>query len=494
MSQVGGDILERNFPTPPDAFDRLVRRRRRKSRRRKAAAVVTAALVGGAVIVAAVIGLRARSNRHEPARGPITPTSVSNLGLRWFGRLDASVDAPPTVSGDRVYVIRHGAIEAFPAECSAPECPPVWQAPLLGTGVDLWWAPPLVSGGLVYAGARDGMYAFPTVCDGRSPCAPAWIGRTTGSDTSGAPAIAGETVFVGSADGFMYAFPLSCPDSSSGCPAEWKGALPGGFTGGAPVVSGGVVYIGSANGTMEAFSTSCVPSAGICAPLWKTKVPGPKADQMFGATLTPLIYRDGAVYMAAGTSLYAFPADCAHPPVCPPAWAGRGSSPVTGFTLSGGLIYASVFDGSTDVYDLSCRARICQPAWGIQGYGLTAIAGDLVFTQGPGKMAVFSAGCGLSGQCESLWEKGPTSINALGTVADDTLYATDSTGFVFAFAIGGRVALPHIGPSVLVIRQSPWYLVFYAVVLGVAVAWFVRARRLRDRLEWAGPFGPEDPD
>jgi hypothetical protein len=76
------DVLERAFPAPERAFDRLTGRRNRRERNRRLADGGVA-IVLVAALVAALVGAVAHRRDHVPT-APITSWNVGQLGLAWW--------------------------------------------------------------------------------------------------------------------------------------------------------------------------------------------------------------------------------------------------------------------------------------------------------------------------------------------------------------------------------------------------------------------------
>ena len=134
------DILERTFPAPPDAFDRLVRRRAKRERTRKIADGALA-LILVVLLVAALAGaLALRRQRPEPLNGPITPSNVSQLGLVWSSPpSDRSIGAAPLAVDDHVFVIdMDDRLRVYPRSCGADVCSPLWST-RLGPSTEWGW-------------------------------------------------------------------------------------------------------------------------------------------------------------------------------------------------------------------------------------------------------------------------------------------------------------------------------------------------------------------
>ncbi|HLQ30929.1 MAG TPA: PQQ-binding-like beta-propeller repeat protein [Ktedonobacteraceae bacterium] len=68
---------------------------------------------------------------------------------------------------------------------------------------------PTVAGVVVYIGSADGsLYAFDATGCGNPPCSPLWTSPPTGDAIFSSPTVAIGTVYVGSLDHKLYAFHL----------------------------------------------------------------------------------------------------------------------------------------------------------------------------------------------------------------------------------------------------------------------------------------------
>jgi hypothetical protein len=94
------DVLDRAFPAPSHALERLRRRRDRRDRNRR---IIEGgvAIVLVVAIVAALAGLVANRRPQVPA-GPITPSNVGDLGLAWWGAAVPALSQPIVAGGPRV--------------------------------------------------------------------------------------------------------------------------------------------------------------------------------------------------------------------------------------------------------------------------------------------------------------------------------------------------------------------------------------------------------
>jgi len=103
---------------------------------------------------------------------------------------------------------------------------------------------PAVAGGVVYVGSADGnVYALDAASGTKK-----WAYQTRG-EIGSSPAVAGGVVYVGSEDGTLYAL-----DATSGT-KKWAYHT-GNFVGSSPAVVGGMVYVGSHDGTLYALEAT----------------------------------------------------------------------------------------------------------------------------------------------------------------------------------------------------------------------------------------------
>ena len=111
----------------------------------------------------------------------------------------------------------------------------------------------MARGKVVVGTAAGTVLAFPIACRQEpeaTGCAPEWT-ATTGGSVSSTPAIAGELVYVGSDDGFIYGYLLACRPGV--CNASWASGLRGPVSA-SPSVSDGAVYVASEDGTIHRWS------------------------------------------------------------------------------------------------------------------------------------------------------------------------------------------------------------------------------------------------
>jgi outer membrane protein assembly factor BamB len=300
---------------------------------------------------------------------------------------------------------------------------------------------PAVANGVVYVGSANGkLYAFAVGCaTGGGTCAPIWTGATGGAIDS-SPSTSGNHVYVGSADGKLYAFAVGCATGGGTCTPLWTGAT-GGAIHSSPTVDNGVVYIGSSDGKLYAFdaagATGC--SAGVCTPLW-TGATGGSIESSAAAA-------NGVVYVGSDDGkLYAFVADCATGGgACTPEWtATTGGAIHSSPAILTGTLYVGSLDGKLYAFDAAgvagCNAGVCTPIWtGATGgpiYSSPSVGDGRVWIgSDDGKVYAFRLTCNTGGgSCSPQWT-GTTggAIRSSPASANDVLYVGSSDGKIYAF-------------------------------------------------------------
>jgi outer membrane protein assembly factor BamB len=508
MSGPGRDVLERAFPAPADAFERLTTARKQRQRDRRIADGAVAIVLVGA-LVAALVGAVLRREHHVPA-APITPQNVGQLGLAWWGPT-VSAGSQPVVAGDRVYVLADdGTLSAFPTTCAGDRCDAIWTAHAgIDTPTSTAWGSPVVDGGRVYQPTVDGeLIGYPTSCD-ETPCAPDWVGRTSGDLSTATPVVAGGYVFVGAGDcchgsetyGSLVAFDEACASYPDPCRPAWTARLPGGFMGGQPVIAGDRLYVGSHDGTVAAFPIDCPLRSDGCEPIWTARTHGPIPNPKITFTpasriVAPLVVVGSTLYVASGAWVYAFPTACDAFP-CAPSWIGHTRGYLQSVAVSSDRVYASQsrlvadshpgFSPRTVVFPTECQFR-CPAERTFAGARSDPFVSDgVVYMLGTervetGRPAAYDDACGSKGSvCAPLWTMSLDNgtANNFVTVADGSLYMSGTDGNLHVFQLGGTAtccspastseAAPNVG-----------YPVFYGAVL-VGIAWIVVRRRSRAR-------------
>jgi outer membrane protein assembly factor BamB len=176
-------------------------------------------------------------------------------------------NTPVLESGFVLANLGEEGLQAFPIRCrtDAGQCGASWTSSpgsFISSG-----------GGIVYtngwtSGTAGTAYALPANCGtGGATCKPLW----TAPDDGWGETAAGEgKLFVTSIAGdALDAFPAGCSDP---CEADWTAHGIGGPRW-APVVENGLVYVGSADGSLHAFSVSCGTGGQTCEPIWSRRVP-----------------------------------------------------------------------------------------------------------------------------------------------------------------------------------------------------------------------------
>jgi outer membrane protein assembly factor BamB len=318
-----------------------------------------------------------------------------------------------------------------------------WQAQL-GKLVDS--SSPAVVNGTVYIGSDDGrLWAFPAGGCGQSFCStPLWSSVSL-SQIIDSPTVAHGVVYVGSQtspdsnDGRLNAFDASgCP--SHVCSPLWQGdAGPESILESSPALGNGSVFVGAFDGKLYAFDAAGCGQT-LCQPQW-TGATGGTVES------TPTVV-GGVVYIGSDDGkLYAFDARGCGAAPCPPLWTGTIGSSV--FSSTPAVANGRVYIGSAKtlaVFDAAgCGAATCGPVWkasaGIDFFGGSpAIAGGRVYIGLENGLGVYaSAGCGQP-TCAPLWTDfgsgAQASVQSSPTVANGVVYAGRNTGQVLAWKAG----------------------------------------------------------
>jgi outer membrane protein assembly factor BamB len=279
------------------------------------------------------------------------------------------VDSPAVANG-LVYVgsqtspdSNAGKLDVFAAKgCRGAVCTPLWQG--MAGNQSILQSSPTVVAGRVYVGGYDGnMYVFDANGCGASTCQPLWTGATGGpiesSPTVASLTAAGPaTVFVGSNDGKLYAFPAAgCGQRT--CSPLWTGDTAEPIYDSSPAVAGGVVYIGSVHHLSAFAASGC--GGTTCAPLWQ----GSHQDDFVNGS--PAV-AGGRVYIGLefGVGVFAA-AGCGHLS-CGPLWLDFGSGSqadvVSSPTIANGVVYAGKNTGDVLAWQAGpCGQFVCNELW-----------------------------------------------------------------------------------------------------------------------------------
>lgn len=261
---------------------------------------------------------------------------------------------------------------------------------------------------------------------------------------SSSPAVVNDTVYIGSSDGVLWAYPASgCGQSLCTTPL-WQSTNLAQIID-SPTVSNGILYIGSQtsftsnDGKLNAFTADGCGQA-VCAPLWQGLA---GAQSILDSS--PAV-SNGVVFVGAfDGKLYAFDADGCGQPTCQPLWTGTtGGSIESSPTVSHGIVFIGSDDGKLYTFDANgCGQPSCQPLWtGSVGFPMfsssPAISKGMVFIAGQHEMAAFRAsGCGQP-TCQPLW-KDKDTLNFFGgspAVAKGKVYIGLENGLAAYTAAG----------------------------------------------------------
>ena len=315
-----------------------------------------------------------------------------------------------------------------------------WQSQL-GKLVD--FSSPAVVGGTVYIGSSDGvLWAYPATGCGQSLCTtPLWK-STSLAQIIDSPTVVNGVVYVGSQtnfnsnDGKLNAFSASgCGQSV--CAPLWQGvAGPQSILESSPAVANGVVFVGSFDGKLYAFNANGCGQA-TCRPLW-TAATGDSIES------TPTV-AGGKVFIGSDDGkLYAFRASGCGQSRCRPVWTGTLGSPVfqSSPAVRNGVVYIGAQHALSAFNASGCGQPTCQPLWQAVDTlnffdGSPAVAGGHVYIGLENGVGVYSAsGCGGS-LCDPLWtlfgSGTQVAVHSSPTVANGVVYAGRNTGQVLAW-------------------------------------------------------------
>lgn len=340
-----------------------------------------------------------------------TPKTCAPL---WTATTGGKIESSPAVVNGIVYVGSYdNNLYAYDAagvtNCGGTPkaCAPMWTYP---TGGDVASSPTVVNG-VVYVGSFDNkLYAFDaagvTGCSGTiTICAPLWTGATGGAVYS-SPAVEDGVVYVGSLDQKLYAFGASgmtssCTGSPKTCIPLWT-AWTRRPVESSPAVFKGVVYLGSGDGFLYAFDaagvTGCMFSPRVCDPLWTAK-PGK-------SLLSSPAVANGVLYIGSSAtgleddpygklSAYdaAASAGCSGTPkFCEPLWtatAGAFVPVLSSPAVANGVVYIGSYDfklygfDAAGVTGCSGTPKRCTPLWkvgtGGKVYSSPTVANGMIY-------------------------------------------------------------------------------------------------------------------
>ena len=311
---------------------------------------------------------------------------------------------------------------------------------------------PTVANGVVYVGSADGkLYAFAVGCgNGGGACTPLWSSAAIGALDS-SPAVAGGVVYIGSADGKLYAFAVGCASGGGTCSPVWSSATLGAIHS-SPSVDAGVIYVGSNDGKLYAFAAGCATGGATCSPVWSGATGAAIASSPAVAS--------GVVYVGSDDhKLYAFAVGCASGGLsCTPLWTAlTGGAVHASPSVLTGVVYVGSLDGNLYAFDAAgvtgCSGGLCTPIWmattGGPIYSSPSVGDGRVWTgSDDGKVYAFRVNCNTGGGlCTPQWTGDVGhAIRSSSASAHDVLYFGASDGKLYAFdadcGTGGAVCTP----------------------------------------------------
>ena len=375
----------------------------------------------------------------------------------WTGTTGDTIYSSATVAGGVVYVgSQDGKLYAFAVGCASGggSCSPVWT----GT-TDYIASTPAVANGVVYVGSADGnLYAFAVGCAaGGATCTPLWTGAT-GDAIDSSPAVANGVVYVGSLDASLYAFDAAgvtgCTGSPKTCAPLWTGATGDHIMFSSPAVANGVVYIGSADGNLYAFAVGCAAGGATCTPLW-TGATGSSIDS------SPAV-ANGLVYVGSNDGkLYAFGLDHTAPVVTRPmpsfsvpSTLGSGSTRVSW----------SAADGSSGVASCQLQRKIGTGSFSnvaLPSPSLTSLSVSLSIgttyqfrvraTDGAGNTSAWVTGPAFK---PVLFENTNLNVHYTGSWHLSSTSSASGGSTKYATAAGARARLTFTGRSVAYVAPT----------------------------------------
>ncbi|HEX8104913.1 MAG TPA: PQQ-binding-like beta-propeller repeat protein [Solirubrobacteraceae bacterium] len=388
-------------------------------------------------------GFDGRQQSFNPYENQLTAARVADLDEAWVA--DTGTHSPlgqAVAAGGRVFIAAgSGKLFAYRAACGTggADCRPLWTAQLPHATNAA--AAPIVSGAVVFMATADGdIWGYRTSCrtDGGA-CTPVYKARAGGAIVGG-PTLAGTRLYVGSGDGRVSAFPVSC--SAMPCAPVWSTEVDGPVWT-QPSVVNGVVYAGTRAGTLYAFSTADCAD-GDCGPLMT-------GSSGTGGLAGTLPVANGRVFTSGGR-IAAFSTACRRMD-CAPVWtAADRTTPLGGLTTAANGVFWANGEGGVGRAGQSCAkdgsacpiTRFNQSVGGYQT-ALTTVAADVLYAvDTAGRLSAYSPTCQPgSGLCPALWTQTAADggfFYSTPVVSDGTLYAGTQEGRLHAYTIAGVAA------------------------------------------------------
>jgi phospholipase C/outer membrane protein assembly factor BamB len=201
-------------------------------------------------------------------------------------------------------------------------------------------SPIVVNGNTVYVGSDDGkLYALIGYF---SNLHVSWS-LATGGPVRSAPALAGSTLVVGSDDGKVYGVNKTTHHVVFT-------VTTGGPVRSSPAIAGNTAYVGSSDGSIYAVDLTCT---GTCAPQWATPIGG-------AVTSSPAVADDVVYVGSADGNLYALDAATGAVMWTMPTGGAITSSPA----VANGVVFVGSHDGSLYAAAAAgCGSASCSPLW-----------------------------------------------------------------------------------------------------------------------------------
>jgi outer membrane protein assembly factor BamB len=138
--------------------------------------------------------------------GSLYALDAADGDVLWTAELGGAPTAEPALADGTLFVPTAGSggarlVAVAAAGCGAPTCPASWTAPVGGRGRQ-----PAVAGGVVFVGTDGGTVdAVAAAGCGAATCPAVWS-ADVGAAVTGAPAVSGGRLLVGTGDGRLLAF------------------------------------------------------------------------------------------------------------------------------------------------------------------------------------------------------------------------------------------------------------------------------------------------
>lgn len=456
-------------------YESFVRFDGRRRRNQKIASIAVAmllllGLIGGAV--------RLFRTAERPTPATITPQNVGDL--RVVGSADTgSMVATVAATDDAVYVSSaEGRVYAFSSSCATTPCEPLWTATL-----ERWATRAVIAEGRVFVAEHGDrgdarLYAFREDCGSEGEtCRPEWTADLD-SPVAGerlSPIVAGNSVYVGTLGGMVYAFPFEC--GSSRCEPTWVRTV--GQRVSSLAIDGGTIYVGTgideepppgeplarSRGTISAFPADC----GDCEPVWAVDAIGSVYDVEVAGGVAYVGMLGGSDDPRGG--LAGYPTTCEG--TCSAIWTARTECCADAEVL-GDTVYVNQQSIGLAAFPTDCGGEECEPLWRSRvnaGFfqGL-AFGNGVVFVGSGGISGIYAYPASCSDPCSPVWTelRGFPLTNAV--VVGERLVVAGTSGMYVLGLRGGRAT--DVGSG------TP-FLFPIAAVMVVVVVMVVRLARRR---------------